>query len=299
MKEIGTAGRTAELLKKYGFSFKKSLGQNFLIDPNILKGIVHHAGLDHTSYVIEIGPGIGALTEQLAQQAGHVLAVEIDQRLIPILQESLSDYTNVEMIHADFLKLDLKKILKEKGYEGQPLHIVANLPYYITTPIIMKVISSGIPFEAITVMMQKEVANRIEAKPGTKDYGSLSIVLQYYTEAKIVMMIPKTVFIPQPNVDSAIVRLTSRKTSMLHLKDENVFFAIVRASFAQRRKTLANNLGRYAQTIGMQREQLLHICENIGIDTKRRGETLSPEEYERLANAVFEMLPSRDKVLKK
>lgn len=290
MKEIGTASRTTELLKKYGFSFKKSLGQNFLIDPNILKGIVMHAGIDHQSMVIEIGPGMGSLTEQLAKTAQNVLAFEIDQRLVPILAESLAAYQNVEIINEDFLKVDLQKTLGDRGYANQPFHVVANLPYYITTPIIMKIISSGLPFETITVMMQKEVADRIGATPGTKDYGSLSIALQYYTEAEVVMTVPKTVFIPQPNVDSAILKLTRRKVKELQLKDENLFFHVVKASFAQRRKTLANNLGNFAKSIGMSKEDLRIICEKVNIDAKRRGETLSPKEYEELSNAIFDAM---------
>ena len=290
MKEIGTASRTTELLKKYGFSFKKSLGQNFLIDPNILKGIVMHAGIDKESIVIEIGPGMGSLTEQLAKTAKNVLAFEIDQRLLPILEESLIAYKNVEIIHEDFLKVDLQKILENKGYANQSFHVVANLPYYITTPIIMKIISSGLPFETITVMMQKEVADRIGAKPGTKDYGSLSIALQYYTEAEVVMTVPKTVFIPQPNVDSAILKLTRRKIKELQLKDEDLFFHVVKASFAQRRKTLANNLGNFAKSMGLSKEDLLAICAGVEIDAKRRGETLSPKEYEKLSNAIFDAM---------
>lgn len=286
MKEIGTASRTTELLKKHGFSFKKSLGQNFLIDPNILKGIVRNAGINKECHVIEIGPGMGSLTEQLAQNAKTVLAFEIDGRLIPILQESLADYPNVEVIHEDFLKADLAKILTDRNRLNDPFHVVANLPYYITTPIIMKIIESGLPFETITVMMQKEVADRIGAVPGTKNYGSLSIALQYYTEAEVVMTVPKTVFIPQPNVDSAILKLTRRKTKYLQLKDEALFFQVVKASFAQRRKTLANNLGGYAVDWGMNKEQLLALCESVGIDPKRRGEALSPEEFANLSNVI-------------
>lgn len=286
MKEIGTAGRTTELLKKYGFSFKKSLGQNFLIDPNILKGIVRCSGINPESHVIEIGPGLGSLTEQLAKSAKTVLSFEIDGRLIPILQESLSAYSNVEIIHEDFLKADWAEILQKRNRINEPFHIVANLPYYITTPIIMKIIESGLPFETITVMMQKEVADRIGAIPGTKNYGSLSIAIQYYTEAEIVMTVPKTVFIPQPNVDSSILKLIRRKAKPLQLKNEALFFQVVKASFAQRRKTLANNLGSHAAEWGMTKEQLLACCTSIGIDPKRRGETLSPEEFAHLANTI-------------
>lgn len=290
MKEIGTASRTTELLKKHGFSFKKSLGQNFLIDPNILKGIVRHSEVDEECYVIEIGPGMGSLTEQLAKIAKNVLAFEIDSRLIPILQESLEAYSNIEIIHEDFLKADLIKILQERDWLNKPIHIVANLPYYITTPIIMKIIELGLPFETITVMMQKEVAERIGADPGTKDYGSLSIALQYYTEAEVVMSVPRSVFIPQPNVDSAILKLTRRKSKLFDLMDEDLFFRVVRFSFAQRRKTLANNIGSHAAEWGMTKEQLLTLCENEGIDPKRRGETLSLAEFAQLSNAVYHQI---------
>lgn len=286
MKDIATPVRTKAILEKYGFSFKKSLGQNFLIDLNILNRIVDFAELTENSGAIEIGPGIGALTEQLAKRAQKVVAFEIDQRLLPILKETLEPYPHVKIIHEDVLKANVKGAISEEFEEGQDLMVVANLPYYVTTPIIMKLLTDQLPIRGIVCMLQKEVADRIAAAPGTKDYGSLSIAIQYYTEAKTVMIVPKTVFIPQPNVDSAVIRLTKRPEPAVRVKNEEFFFTVVRASFAQRRKTIFNNLSsHFAQTIEKQNiEKALFAAE---IDPKRRGETLSIEEFGRLSDELY------------
>jgi len=285
-KDIATPVRTKALLEKYGFSFKKSLGQNFLIDLNILNRIVDFAELTETSGAIEIGPGIGALTEQLAKRAKKVVAFEIDQRLLPILRETLEPYPHVKIIHEDVLRANVKQVIAEEFEANQDLMVVANLPYYVTTPIIMKLLTDNLPIRGIVCMLQKEVADRIAATPGTKDYGSLSIAIQYYTEAKTVMTVPKTVFIPQPNVDSAVIRLTKRTEPAVQVKNEDFFFTVVRASFAQRRKTIFNNLSsHFSNTIEKQDiEKALLAAE---IDPKRRGETLSIAEFGKLSDELY------------
>ncbi len=285
MKDIATPVRTKAILEKHGFSFKKSLGQNFLIDLNILNRIVDFAELTEDSGAIEIGPGIGALTEQLAKRAKKVVAFEIDQRLLPILKETLEPYPHVKVIHEDVLKADVKRVISEEFADGQDLMVVANLPYYVTTPIIMKLLTDQLPIRGIVCMLQKEVADRIAAVPGTKDYGSLSIAIQYYTEAKTVMTVPKTVFIPQPNVDSAVIRLTKRPEPAVQVNNEEFFFTVVRASFAQRRKTIFNNLSsHFAQRI--EKQDIEKALLAAGIDPKRRGETLSIEEFGRLSDEL-------------
>lgn len=283
-KDIATPSRTRDIVEKYGFSFKKSLGQNFLTDTNILHNIIDAAELDSRSAAIEIGPGIGALTEQLGRAAGKVLAVEIDQRLLPILAETLAPYPNIEVVHGDVLELDLHQLIKEKlsGYEE--ISVVANLPYYVTTAILMKLLEERLPLSSIVVMIQKEVADRIAAKPGTKDYGSLSVAAQFYADAEVAMIVPASVFIPRPNVDSAVIKLKIRKKPAVDVLDESLFFRVVRASFAQRRKTLLNNLLHNLFT-KEQKEQIIQVLEQIGIDPARRGETLSLEEYGKLSNA--------------
>jgi 16S rRNA (adenine1518-N6/adenine1519-N6)-dimethyltransferase len=286
-KAIATPTRTKEILEKYNLTFKKSLGQNFLIDVNILKNIVASAGVNKNSAVIEIGPGIGALTEQLALAAKKVVAFEIDQRLIPILQDTLSPYENVTVIHQDILKADLQETFAEHFSSTEQVKVVANLPYYITTPILMKLLMAKIPVTDITVMIQKEVALRMAAEPNTKAYGSLSIAVKYYTEAEVAMTVPKTVFMPQPNVDSAILHLKMRKNPPVQVEDENLFFDIVQASFGQRRKTLINNLGRHFNG-QMTKEEIEWLLEKSEIDGKRRGESLTIEEYARIANAFYE-----------
>ncbi|SBO18499.1 16S rRNA (adenine(1518)-N(6)/adenine(1519)-N(6))-dimethyltransferase RsmA [Carnobacterium divergens] len=287
-KDIATPIRTKEILEKHGFSLKKSLGQNFIIDPNILVNIVAAAGLTKDVNVVEVGPGIGALTEHLARASKEVIAFEIDDRLLPVLADTLSPYDNVSIVHSDVLKANLKEVLAEKIDLAEPLMVVANLPYYITTPIIMYFLESEVRIDALVIMMQKEVAERITARPGTKAYGSLSIAIQYYMEAEIAFIVPKTVFVPQPNVDSAIIKLTRRDTPSVSVKDETIFFQVIKAAFVQRRKTLWNNLlTRYGKTDEI-KEKLITALEVAGIDPKRRGETLDLVEFGRLSDAIGE-----------
>lgn len=287
-KDIATPIRTQEILKKYGFSFKKSLGQNFLIDTNILQRIVDFAELTAESGAIEVGPGIGALTEQLAKNSKKVTAFEIDQRLLPILADTLSTYSNVKIIHEDILKANVGQVIAEEFKGIKDLMVVANLPYYVTTPIILKLLSENLPIRGIVCMLQKEVANRISAKPGTKEYGSLSIAIQYYTTAETVMIVPKTVFVPQPNVDSAVIRLIKREKPIVEVKDETFLFTVTRASFAQRRKTILNNLTSQLPDGKQKKEQIIDALEKTGIDPTRRGETLSIEEFGRLSDALLD-----------
>jgi 16S rRNA (adenine1518-N6/adenine1519-N6)-dimethyltransferase len=290
IKDIATPVRTKAILEKYGFSFKKSLGQNFLIEPNILSRIVDHADVTDKTGVIEIGPGIGALTEQLARRAKKVVAFEIDQRLLPILNETLAPYPNVSIIHQDVLEADLMGAVKEHFSDCEEIMVVANLPYYVTTPIIMKLLEDQLPLKGIVVMLQKEVADRISAKPSTKEYGSLSIAVQYYTDAKTVMTVPKTVFVPQPNVDSAIIRLLVRDKPIVELENESFFFQIVRASFAQRRKTLLNNLVHFLPNGKELKPVIEETLSQVNIDGKRRGESLSIEEFAKLSDALDKVL---------
>ena len=286
-KDIATPCRTKEILKKHGFSFKKSLGQNFLIDTNILKRIVDFAELTPESGAIEIGPGIGALTEQLARRAKKVTAFEIDQRLLPILADTLSPYDNVRVIHEDVLKADVGQAISEEFADIRDIMVVANLPYYVTTPIILKLLSEDLPIRGIVCMLQKEVGDRIAAKPGTKEYGSLSIAIQYHTEAETLMIVPKTFFMPQPNVDSAVIRLTKRVEPLVKVKDEDFFFTVTRASFAQRRKTILNNLTSQLPDGKAKKDAILAALEEAEVDPSRRGETLSIKEFGRLSDALL------------
>ncbi len=286
-KDIATPKRTQEILKKYGFSFKKSLGQNFLIDPNVLHNIVSHANLTKSSAAIEIGPGIGALTEHLARQAGQVVAFEIDQRLLPVLADTLSPYDNVEIVHSDILKANVSDMMQEKLADFEDVMVVANLPYYVTTPILIKLLMEKLPIRGMVVMMQKEVADRITAKPSTKAYGSLSIAIQYYMKAEIAMTVPKTVFIPQPNVDSAVIKLTRHETAPVSVIDEDFLFTVSRASFAQRRKTILNNLQSQLLKGKEKKELILTALEAAGVDPTRRGETLSIQEFGQLADLLY------------
>lgn len=287
-KDIASPSRTKEILQRHGFSFKKSLGQNFLTEPNILRHIAATAELNEESQIIEVGPGIGALTEHLARSGGEVLAFEIDGRLLPILEETLAPYDNVTVVNEDVLKVNLREIAGQVFDLEKPIQVVANLPYYITTPIMMHFLESDLPVEKMVVMMQKEVAERIQAKPKSKAYGSLSIAVQYYMEASIAFIVPKTAFVPQPNVDSAILKLERRQQPLVEVKDEDFFFKVVKAAFQLRRKTLWNNL---LHTFGKDEatkawlEQSLSLAE---IDPKRRGETLSIEEFAFLANHMLE-----------
>lgn len=286
-KDIATPIRTKEILNKYGFSFKKSLGQNFLIDPNILRNIVSHANLTEESGAIEVGPGIGALTEHLARAAKKVVSFEIDQRLLPVLEDTLSPYDNVKIVHSDILKADVVKVIEEEMPGIEDIMVVANLPYYVTTPILMKLLNDRLPIRGFVVMMQKEVADRITAKPGTKEYGSLSIAIQYYCTAEIAMVVPKTVFMPQPNVDSAVIRLIKHDKPPVTVIDEDFLFEVTRASFAQRRKTILNNLQSGLQDGKKNKEMIIAALEASGIDPTRRGETLTIEEFGRLADTLY------------
>ena len=261
-KDIATPVRTKAILDKYGFTFKKSLGQNFLIDTNILRKIVKNAELTEMSGAVEIGPGIGALTEQLAKVCKKVIAFEIDHRLIPVLKDTLSPYPHVSIIHQDFLKANVNQVLRDYFSDDQEISIVANLPYYITTPIIMKCFEDKLPFKNMVVMMQKEVGDRIVAKPGTKNYGSLTLAIQYFTTAEIVLHVPKTVFIPQPNVDSVVVRLRKREKPIVEVKDESFFFKVIKSSFGQRRKTILNNLTNSFEQ-GKEKKELILSCLNL------------------------------------
>ena len=286
-KDIATPIRTQEILKKYGFSFKKSLGQNFLIDPNILRNIVSHAHLSDESGAIEVGPGIGALTEHLARAAKKVVSFEIDQRLLPVLEDTLSPYNNVTIVHSDILKADVAKVIAEEMPGIKDIMVVANLPYYVTTPILLKLLHDQLPIRGFVVMMQKEVADRITAVPGTKEYGSLSIAIQYYVTAEIAMTVPKTVFMPQPNVDSAVIRLIKREQPPVIVKDEDFLFEVSRLSFAQRRKTILNNLQSGLLNGKEKKEFILQALQESGIEPTRRGETLSIEEFGKLADALY------------
>jgi len=286
-KDIATPLRTQEILKKYGFSFKKSLGQNFLIDPNILRNIVSYADLTEDSVAIEVGPGIGALTEHLARSAGQVVSFEIDQRLLPVLEDTLSPYDNVKVVHSDILKANVAEELSSEFAKYKDIMVVANLPYYVTTPILLKLLMEKLPIRGMVVMMQKEVADRISAKPGTKAYGSLSIAIQYYMKAEVVMIVPKTVFMPQPNVDSAVIRLTRHAEPPVHVIDEEFLFEVSRSSFAQRRKTILNNLQSQLPRGKEKKEQILAALAECGIDPTRRGETLSIIEFGQLADALY------------
>ncbi|WP_053216961.1 16S rRNA (adenine(1518)-N(6)/adenine(1519)-N(6))-dimethyltransferase RsmA [Virgibacillus senegalensis] len=286
-KAIATPLKTKEILAKYGFSFKKSLGQNFLIDVNTLERIIAYAGIDKHTGTIEIGPGMGALTEQLAIHSSQVVAFEIDQRLVPILKETLGSYDNIKIINQDILEADISQVIKENFEPGQRIKVAANLPYYITTPILMKLLMDKLPVESFTVMIQKEVADRMAAEPNTKSYGSLTIAVQYYTEAHIAMTVPKTVFMPQPNVDSAVLHLTVRDQPPVEVQNEEFFFDLVQASFGQRRKTLRNNLNRHFAD-QLQKPEIEKLLGKAEIDGTRRGESLMMEEFARLANTFYQ-----------
>ena len=292
-KDIATPIRTKEILNKYGFSFKKSLGQNFLIDPNILRNIVSHANLTKDSGAIEIGPGIGALTEHLARAAKKVVSFEIDQRLLPVLEDTLSPYDNVKIVHSDILKANVVQVIEEEMPGIEDIMVVANLPYYVTTPILMKLLNDRLPIRGFVVMMQKEVADRITARPGTKEYGSLSIAIQYYCTAEVAMVVPKTVFMPQPNVDSAVIRLIRHDKPPVEVIDEDFLFDVTRASFAQRRKTILNNLQSGLTEGKKNKDAILAALEKAGIEPSRRGETLTIEEFGCLADALYPVFYKR------
>ena len=277
---------TKAVLERHGFTFKKSFGQNFLTDTNILQKIVDTAEIDDQVNVIEIGPGIGALTEFLAERAAEVMAFEIDHRLVPILADTLRDFDNVTVVNEDILKVDLAKHIQNFKNPELPIKVVANLPYYITTPILMHLIESGIPFSEFVVMMQKEVADRISAQPNTKAYGSLSIAVQYYMTAKVAFIVPRTVFVPAPNVDSAILKMVRRPEPAVAVEDESFFFKISKASFTYRRKTLWNNLTGYFGKTEEVKDKLTKALEQAGLSPSVRGEALSLAEFASLADAL-------------
>lgn len=283
---LGNPQNTIEVLKKYNFTFQKKYGQNFLIDTHVLNKIIRAAKIHQDDFVLEIGPGIGTMTQYLAQAAGQVTAVEIDRALIPILEDTLSEFENVRIINEDVLKLDLRK-LAEEATGGKPIKVVANLPYYITTPIIMGLFEKHVPIESITVMVQKEVADRMQAVPGTKDYGALSLAVQYYAKPYIAAFVPPNCFMPRPKVGSAVICLSCHETPPVQVKDENLLFKIIRASFNQRRKTLANGLSN-ASDLSVPKEIIKEGIEKIGKGTGVRGETLTLEEFARLSNYIYD-----------
>ena len=284
MEKLSNPQRTIEVIKKYEFCFQKKFGQNFLIDGHVLDKIIAGAGVTKDDMVLEIGPGIGTMTQYLAEAAGKVVAVEIDRNLLPILQETLADYDNVKVIHADVLSLDLEKLVQEEN-GGRPIKVVANLPYYITTPIIMALFEQHVPLANVTVMVQKEVAARMKSGPGSKDYGALSLAVQYYAEPYIVANVPCNCFMPRPNVDSAVIRLTRYEEPPVQVKDEKMLFKIIRASFNQRRKTLANGL-KNAADLDIPKELIAESIESLGHGPSVRGEALTLEEFAALSNYI-------------
>ena len=285
MATLGSPQNTIAVLQKYNFTFQKKYGQNFLIDSHVLEKIMDAAEIGKDDCVVEIGPGIGTMTQYLAERAGEVVAVEIDKNLIPILTETLADYKNVSIINEDILKVDLNRIVEEKN-GGRPVKIVANLPYYITTPIIMGLFENHVPVKSITVMVQKEVADRMQVGPGTKDYGALSLAVQYYAKPEIVAIVPPNCFIPRPNVASAVIRLTCHEKKPVEVKDEKGMFALIRASFNQRRKTLANSLSN-AQNLSLTREQVTEALESMQLSPTIRGEALTLEQFAALADILL------------
>ncbi|MDE5933638.1 MAG: 16S rRNA (adenine(1518)-N(6)/adenine(1519)-N(6))-dimethyltransferase RsmA [Lachnospiraceae bacterium] len=285
MATLGNAKNTIEILQKHHFNFQKKFGQNFLIDGNILEKIVDAAQVTENDCVLEIGPGIGTMTQYLAERAKTVIAVEIDKNLIPILQETLSPYENVKVIHEDILKVDIDRIVQEENH-GKPIKVAANLPYYITTPIIMALFENHIALQSITIMVQKEVADRMQAAPGTKDYGALSLAVRYYAKPEVVMKVPASCFMPRPNVDSAVIRLTRYEIPPVKVEEEAWLFAVIRASFNQRRKTLLNGLAN-AGNLGISKEKIAEIIEKMNLPPTVRGETLTLEQFAELSNYLF------------
>ena len=284
VKHLGNPTNTIEILDKYGFSFQKKFGQNFLIDENVVRKIVREAGVTKDDFVLEVGPGIGTMTQILCEEAREVVAVEIDKKLIPILtKDTLSYYDNVTVINEDILKLDIAKLVKEKN-NGKPIKVVANLPYYITTPIIMGLFESGVALDSITIMVQKEVADRMQVGPGTKDYGALSLAVQYYAKPSIVLTVPASCFMPRPNVDSAVIRLERYSQPPVDVKDAHLMFNIIRASFNQRRKTMTNSVVNAG--LGITKERLLTALEACGLPATVRGEALTLEQFAQLANEL-------------
>ena len=282
MDRLSSHKATKEVVQKHNFKFSKSLGQNFLIDTNVIDRILEGARVQEGDYVIEVGPGIGTLTKEMGRTAEKVVAIEIDKTLIPILEETLADFPNIEVINQDILKVDVQELVKAK-LNGGPVKLIANLPYYITTPIVMKFLEEDIPVTDIVVMVQKEVADRMNAQPNSKDYGALSVAVQYYCDTEIVAKAPRHMFMPQPNVDSTVIGLHVREEKKYNVDNEDIFFKTVKASFGQRRKTLLNSLGGLGF---LSKDQIKIALQEANIDEKRRGETLSIEEFASLSNAV-------------
>ena len=285
-EKLGNPKNTIEVIQKYQFVFQKKFGQNFLIDPHVLDKIIGAAGVTKEDMVLEIGPGIGTMTQYLAEAAREVVAVEIDNNLIPILKETLAEYDNVTVINENILKVDIKKLAEEHN-GGRPIKVVANLPYYITTPIIMGLFESNVPIDNITVMVQKEVADRMQVGPGSKDYGALSLAVQYYAEPYIVANVPPNCFIPRPNVGSAVIRLTRHKEMPVQVADPKLMFRLIRASFNQRRKTLQNGLNN-APDVSFTKEQIVAAIESLGVPATIRGEALDLQQFAQLANYFTE-----------
>lgn len=284
MATLGIPQNTIEVLQKHKFNFQKKFGQNFLIDTHVLERIMDAAEITKEDCVVEIGPGIGTMTQYLAERAGEVVAVEIDKNLIPILKETLADYDNVTVINEDILKVDLNQIVQEKN-GGKPVKVVANLPYYITTPIIMGLFENQVPLKSITIMVQKEVADRMQVGPGTKDYGALSLAVQYYAKPEIVANVPPNCFIPRPNVGSAVIKLTRYEQPPVMVKDEKFMFSLIRASFNQRRKTLVNGLTN-AQNLSVSKEKVAAVLEEMQLSPTVRGEALTLEQFARLSDLL-------------
>ena len=281
---LGNPTNTIAVLNRYGFDFKKKFGQNFLIDENVVEKIVREAGVTKDDFVVEVGPGIGTMTQYLAEAAREVAAVEIDTTLIPILKDTLKNWDNVTVINDDILKVDINRLVEEKN-GGRPIKVVANLPYYITTPIIMGLFESRVPLKSITIMVQKEVADRMQVGPGTKDYGALSLAVQYYAKPEIVANVPPNCFIPRPNVGSAVIRLTRYEEPPVKVKDEKKMFSLIRASFNQRRKTLVNGLGN-AGLPGITKESASAALEQMGLSPTVRGEALTLEQFAQLSDLI-------------
>ncbi len=291
MATLGIPANTIAVLQKYHFNFQKKFGQNFLIDTHVLEKIIDAAGVMKEDFVLEIGPGIGTMTQYLAEAAREVTAVEIDKNLIPILADTLSGYDNVAVINEDILKLDISKIAEEKN-GGKPIKVVANLPYYITTPIIMGLFESHVPIDSITIMVQKEVADRMQEKPGSKEYGALSLAVQYYAKPEIVAVVPPNCFMPRPKVGSAVIRLTRHEQTPVQVENEKLMFRIIRASFNQRRKTLANGLSNFPE-IHLEKELIQQSIEELGLPVNVRGETLSLEQFAELSNILGKKIENK------
>lgn len=284
MPTLGNPTGTIYILKKYNFQFQKKYGQNFLIDSNILENIIKAAQITKDDFVLEIGPGIGTMTQYLCENAREVIAVEIDKNLLPILEDTLSGYDNVTVINEDILKLDINKIVNEKN-NGKSIKVVANLPYYITTPIIMGLFEKSVPLESITIMVQKEVAERMQSKPGTKDYGALSLAVQYYAKPQVMFTVSAGCFMPRPNVDSAVIKLTYHSNPPVDVNDEKLMFELIRAAFNQRRKTLVNSLSNAAD-LGLTKDKVLSALEKLQLAATVRGEALTLEQFARLSNML-------------